>query len=87
MVEEDEFLHALPSQVLEPVPERRRPVYDGLAVEVDGSERALVGADDLGDTAHHRVEVIRSVAVSAAAGDQVVGVEVERGGAPDVSLA
>jgi len=55
-----------------------------LAVEVDGSEWALVGGDDLGDAAYDGVGVIRS---AVAAGDQDVGVEVERGGAPDVSPA
>lgn len=33
----------------------------GFAVEVDRSERALVGAGDLGDAAHDGVGVIRSV--------------------------
>ena len=51
---------------------------------MDGSEWALVGGDDLGDAAYDGVGVIRS---AVAAGDQDVGVEVERGGAPDVSPA
>ena len=50
---------------------------DGFAIRVDGPERALVGANDLGDSAHHGVQVIRSVATVA--GDQAAGVEVEWG--------
>lgn len=71
-VHEDKFLHALPSERLYPLPKLSSPVYDGLAVEVDGLERALVGADDLGDAAHHSVGVISSIA--EAAGNQAVGV-------------
>lgn len=51
---------------------------DGFAIRVDGPERALVGANDLGDSAHNGIQVIRSVATVA--GDQAAGVEVEWGG-------